>query len=272
MWARGIAGLLIVAGLVWIVTRPPRAKVAPQVEVEPEAIAPAPVAPEPKSAQVEAKAPATKTSSPEVTVGAPEDEVPPAVTGSTRTLPPPKNEAGRDKTLAAFFVQLKDVLKRKDREALLTMLAPDIDVGMREMLGPNAFFTAWGLRDGDASVYAVITQILSLNGVWVGEQFCGPYVSVQFPPDLDRGKHHVVLNPDVRLRATASPTGRVLATLAYDIVVVLERGPEWTKVKTASGVEGYVPIAYLYSPAGYRACFSKNAEGAWKIQSLAVGR
>ncbi len=102
----------------------------------------------------------------------------PAVVVPTRTLPPPKDESGRDKTLAAFFVKFKDVLKRKDRDALISMLAPDIDVGLRDMSGQGAFFTAWGLGDRDASVYAVISQILSLNGAWVDDQFCGPYVSV----------------------------------------------------------------------------------------------
>ena len=194
----------------------------------------------------------------------------PAVVVPTRTLPPPKDESGRDKTLAAFFVKLRDVLERKDRDAILTMLAPDIDVGIRDMSGPAAFFTAWGLADRDASVYGVISQILSLNGAWVEQQFCGPYVSVQFPKDLDRSKYQVVLNPDVRLRAAQSATGHVVATLAYDVVEVLERGPEWTKVRTVAGAEGYVPIAYLYSPAGYRACFSKSPEGSWRLQSLAV--
>jgi hypothetical protein len=196
----------------------------------------------------------------------------PAVAVPTRTLPPPKDEKGRDKTLAAFFVKLKDVLKRKDRDALLAMLAPDIDVGIRDMSGSGAFFTAWGLGDRDASVYGVISQILSLNGVWVDQQFCGPYVSVLFPKDLDRSKHQVILNFDTRLRATPSASGKVVATLAYDVVEVLERGPEWTKVRTVAGAEGYVQIAYLYSPAGYRACFSKSPEGTWQMQSLAVPR
>ncbi|MEO5926122.1 MAG: SH3 domain-containing protein [Bryobacteraceae bacterium] len=197
---------------------------------------------------------------------------PPAVVVPTRTLPPPKDESGRDKTLAAFFVKLKDVLKRKDREGLLALLDPSVDIGVRDMSGPGAFFTAWALNERDASVYGVISQILSLPGVWVDAQFCAPYVSVQFPKDLDRSKHQVVLNFDTRLRATPSTTGKVIATLAYEIVEVLERNPEWTKVRTVAGQEGYVQIAYLYSPAGYRACFSKNPEGAWRIQALAVGR
>jgi hypothetical protein len=80
------------------------------------------------------------------------------------------------------------------------------------------------------------------------------------------------LNFDVRLRETQSNSGKAIATLAYDIVEVLERGPEWTKVRTVAGAEGYVPIAYLYSPAAYKACFAKTPGGTWQIQSLALPR
>ena len=233
MLARGIAVWLLTAGLVSAQVPKAKAKVAPKAKAVP---------------------------------------VMPAVVVPTRTLPPPKDESGRDKTLAAFFVKLKDVLKRKDRDALIGMLAQDIDVGIRDMSGAGAFFTAWGLADRDASVYGVISQILSLNGVWVDDQFCGPYVSVRFPKDLDRSKYQVVLNPDVKMRAAKATTAPVVGTLAYDVVEVLERGPEWTKVRTIAGAEGFVQIAYLYSPAGYRACFKKNAEGTWQMQSLAVPR
>jgi hypothetical protein len=96
-------------------------------------------------------------------------------------------------------------------------------------------------------------------------------VGVLFPGDLDPWKHHVVLNPDVKLRETASANGKVLAILAYNIVEVLDRKPEWTQVKTESGQVGYVQAGYTYSPAAYRACFAKNATGEWKLQSLASG-
>lgn len=190
---------------------------------------------------------------------------------AARTLPPPKDDASKDKALAAFLSKFKDVLKHKDRNALLAMLAPNVDAGTRGADGPNAFYTAWDLTDPNSSVYAVLAQILSLPGVMVGEQYCAPYVSAQFPSDLDRSKHQVVLNPNVKVRETNSATSKAVATVSYEIVQVLERG-EWTKIRTQSGVEGYIPIAYLYSPAGYRACFAKNAEGAWQVQSLAVPR
>ena len=198
-------------------------------------------------------------------------EVPPPAP-SGRALPPPKDETGTDKTLVAFFAKFKTDLKTKNRDALLAALAPNVDAGLRDMRGPNAFFTAWGLSDPDSAVYGVLTQILSMPGVWSGEQFCGPYVGVQFPADLDPSKHQVVLNPNLKVREDKSAKSKVVATISYEIVQVLERSAEWTKVRLQSGVEGYIQIAYLYSPAGYRACFSKDAEGLWHLQSLAAPR
>jgi hypothetical protein len=190
---------------------------------------------------------------------------------SARTLPPPKDESGRDKALAAFLLRLKDVLKRKDREALQAMLAPDVEPGIGSQRGAAAFSILWELNDPDGGVYGLMMQILSLPGVWVQDQFCGPYVGIQFPSDLDPSKYQVLLNPDVKLRATASQSGKVLTTLSYNIVEVLERG-EWMKVKTESGLTGYVPSAYIYSPAAYRMCVAKNAAGMWQIASLKAGR
>lgn len=196
----------------------------------------------------------------------------PAVkTEGGRTVPPPKDELSRDKTLAPFLQRVRDIAKRKDRNALVAILAPDISPGERGSPGPGAFFTAWELGDPDSSVYPLIAQILSLSGVWAGEKYCAPYVGVLFPSDLDAWKHHVVLNPDVKLRETAAANGKVLANLAYNIVEVLDRQPDWTKVKTESGLVGYVPAGYTYSPAAYRACFAKNEAGEWKMQSLASG-
>jgi hypothetical protein len=214
------------------------------------------------------KKPSTKAKAPAKAVV---KEVPPPIPPG-RALPPPKDETTKDKALVAFLAKLKADLKVRSRDALLSALAADVDPGVRDMRGPNAFYTAWGLSDADSSAYGVLTQILSMPGVWVGEQFCAPYVSVQFPADLDRSKHQVVLNPNLKVYAANATSSKVVATVSYEIVQVLERGPEWTKVRLQSGVEGYIQIAYLYSPAGYRACFSKSPEGAWHLQSLAAPR
>lgn len=229
------------------------------------------------SAQTAKSQTATKKAAPKAAPAKPAAKAAPSAPATppqstARTLPPPKDESAKDKTLSAFLTKLKDVLKRKDRDGLLATLSPDIDAGLRGMVGPGAFYTAWGLSDPDSSAYGVLSQILTMPGVMVGEQYCAPYVSVQFPADLDRSKHQVVLNPNVKVRETGSATSKVVATLSYEIVQVLDRGPEWTKVRTQAGVDGYIPIAYLYSPAGYRACIGKGADGAWQVQSLAVPR
>jgi hypothetical protein len=76
----------------------------------------------------------------------------------------------------------------------------------------------------------------------------------------------------VTLREPPSGNGNVLAILASNIVELMDRQPDWTQVKTESGLVGYVPAGYTYSPAAYRACFSKDAAGEWKLQSLVSGK
>lgn len=213
----------------------------------------------------------SKSSSKAKTVTKAPAKAPAIPTVAGRTLPPPKDESGRDKTLTPFLTRLKDVLKRKDRNALMAMLAPDVETGIHDTRGPAEFASTWELQDPNSGVYALLTQILAMRGVWVEDRFCAPYVGVQFPSDLDPSKHQVVLNPDVKLRETPDANGRVLAILAYNIVEVLERDP-WMKIRTETGLTGYVQAAYVYSPAAYRACFAKNAEGTWQLQSLAAGR
>jgi hypothetical protein len=251
MWARALIAILIAASFAPAQTTKSKATAPPKAKTP-----------------VKQKTPAKATAATPAKPAAPPVPVPALAAG--RALPPPKDESTRDPSLVAFYARLKDILKRKDRPGLEALLAPDIDAGIAGTRGPGIFYTAWDLGDPNSSVYAVITQILSLPGVWQGEQFCGPYVAAQFPPGLDPWKYQVALNHDVRLRETPSTSAKTVALLPYSIVEILERG-EWTRVRTESGLEGYVQVAYLYSPAAYRLCAAKNAAGEWKIQSVLAG-
>jgi hypothetical protein len=250
MWARVLAAGLIAVSL------------APAVFSQSKTKTPA--KPAPKTAPKAAPAPAKST--PAVAAKPKATAIP---VESGRALPPPKDEAARDPSLVATLTQLKDVLKRKSRVGLESLLAPDVDSGAG-IKSSGLFFTAWDLADPNSGVYAVLTQILSLPGVWRDDQYCAPYIPVQFPSDIGRFDHQVALNFDTKLREAPSNSAKVIATLPYSIVQILERA-EWTKVRTESGREGYVEVAYLYSPAAYRMCLAKNASGEWKIQSLVPG-
>jgi hypothetical protein len=101
--------------------------------------------------------------------------------------------------------------------------------------------------------------------------YCAPYVAVMFPDDLDRYEHDVVAGAGVRLRSAASADAPIVTTLTYEIVRVVERGPQWTSVRTLGGDSGYVATQFLYSPMGYRACFASDTVGAWRPSVLVAG-
>jgi hypothetical protein len=185
---------------------------------------------------------------------------------------PPKNEEGRDATLAAFLKSLRETVVRKDTAALLEAITPDIKNGFGGDDGAAAFRTSWELQKPNSPVFAVLQNVLSLGGTWFdAEQYCAPYVSASFPEGIDPFEHHAVIGDGVRLRAEPSSNAAVVARLSYDIVETLDRGAEWTQVKTHQGTVGYVASAYLYSPVGYRACFVKDASGKWRMRSLLAG-
>src|SRR2546425_12624011 len=119
MWARGFAVIIVTAGLA-----------SAQVSKSP------------------AKSPAKATKAP--SKAAPKNASPPKAeipSVTYRTVLPPKDESSRDKTLSEFLVRLKEVLKRKDRDGLVALLADNVRTDIPGMEGSGAFFTAWGLGD-----------------------------------------------------------------------------------------------------------------------------
>jgi hypothetical protein len=184
---------------------------------------------------------------------------------------PLKNEESRDPGLVAFLKNLRDTARKNDVAALLRAISPQIKNGFGGDDGEAAFRRAWELDKGNSPVFAVLTNILSLGGAWIDDQYCAPYLVAGFPPEIDAFSHHVVVGQGVRLRSAALPDAPVVARLSYDIVETLERTADWSRVKTHDGITGFISTAYLYSPIGYRACFMKDAAGNWHMVSLVAG-
>ncbi len=190
----------------------------------------------------------------------------------TYKVPPPREEAGRDPTLAAFFVKLRAAVKAKDSGALMSLVSPDIKNGFGGEDGVARFLQVWQIDTGNSPVWDVLKLILSIGGVWLDDQqYCLPYVSFRFPDEVDAFTHSVVLGASVRLHDAASASGRVIGSLSYDVVEVVKREADWTEIRTLDGKQGFISTAYLYSPVSYRACVMKNDAGEWKIRTLLAG-
>jgi hypothetical protein len=187
-------------------------------------------------------------------------------------VPPPPEQAGRDPALAAYLTRLREAVRAKDRGALLGLISPEIKNGFGGEDGEVFFRRIWELDAPNSPVWGVLDLILSFRGAWFDPQlYCMPYIAVLFPGEFDAFTHSVVVGSGVRLREAPAADARIVGSLVYDVVEVLNREAEWTEVRTQDGKSGYVATAYLYSPISYRACIGKNEAGEWKMITLLAG-
>jgi hypothetical protein len=187
---------------------------------------------------------------------------------------PPVEECSAEPGFTAFRDRLRDVAAKKDRQALLAMLAPNVTVNFGGDQGHKAFAEAWGLdRLGESDIWPLLRKILPLGCAVSDEGFAIPSLTIQFEPveDEDFFDTFVVVSPAATLRSSPEGGSKAVATLAWDIVKAVDqsRGAQ-TKVRLQDGREGWVFSEELYNPAYYR-MFLQNRGGKWVITAFVAG-
>ena len=187
---------------------------------------------------------------------------------------PPVDECSSEPGFSAFRQHLKDVVARKDRQALLAMLAPNVAVNFGGSDGPAAFAEAWGLdRAGDSEIWPLLRRILALGCAVSEEGFAIPSLTMQFEPEEDEDlfDKFVVISPAATLRSGPEPGSRPIAKLAWDVVKAVDQSKgAQTKVRLQDGREGWVYSEELYNPAYYR-MFLRKRDGKWVIAAFIAG-
>ena len=83
---------------------------------------------------------------------------------------PPVDECSSEPGFTAFREQLRQVVSKKDRQALLKMLASNVIVNFGGGEGPNAFAGAWGLdRPADSEAQRVLDERFARGDIDEGE-------------------------------------------------------------------------------------------------------
>jgi hypothetical protein len=130
-------------------------------------------------------------------------------------------------------------------------------------------------------IWRALDEVIKLGGVFEKDgSFTAPYTFAKFPDDMDGFTSLVCISENVPLYKNPSADDNPAATLHYDIVLPVGDAREgskksgensqWRKVKTLSGIEGYVMKKYLRSPIDYRATFHKKS-GVWKMTNFIAG-
>jgi hypothetical protein len=197
----------------------------------------------------------------------------------------PIDEAHENPEFEAFREKLMAVAKAKD----VDFIGEHTDKAIRYTFGVNdrieGFFRQWELdsNPGESMFWDELLQVLNLGGSFRNEEktsFMAPYVYTEFPEDIDAFQHVAIIDKNVKVYAEPNTDAKVLGTLTYSIVKVLEsrfkfeganrQEPTWLKIESLSGNTGYIPAEYGRSPVDYRGNWLKS-DGTWKMVFFVAG-
>jgi hypothetical protein len=196
----------------------------------------------------------------------------------------PVDEASKDPSFLRFRTGLSRAVERRDAAFVIRALDPNITNSWGGDGGIAEFKNTWKPERPDSELWPTLGRVLGMGGSFAPDDpkaFWAPYVFSKFPEDLDAFDYAAVVSRSVTLRSNPSPGAAPVATLSYHLVKVhnddpafwhSERGePEWYKVSTLGGLNGFLPSASVRFAIDYRAGFKKGAKGTWRMDHLVAG-
>lgn len=199
---------------------------------------------------------------------------------------PPVDRCASDPSFVRFRSQLVAAIARRDAAFLLAAASDDIasDAGINPRTGrdggKSGFARYWGLdRPERSHIWRELGAALRLGcarardgTLWV------PSMSLDedAPDDATHGGQAVAVSPGAALRAAPSERARVVASLRWDIVVLMPdddgRGA-WARVQMSGRrgqVEGFVRRRQIRMLADRTAYFQRR-QGRWRLVGFVLG-
>jgi hypothetical protein len=200
----------------------------------------------------------------------------PPEAGSRVLRLPPVDQCAADPSFTAFRDALLVAIARRDRDALLALVADTIEADFGGDPGRDYFASAWQLdRPETSRLWDELGAALRLGCAREpdGEYYYSPSMFL-----ADEGAFEdpftaaVAIRPGAELRAAPDASSALVAALAWDVVTVPEWDPEaaWQRVALADGRGGYVRSEDLRSPTDYRAVF-RRVDGRWRMVMFIAG-
>ena len=197
----------------------------------------------------------------------------------------PVDEAPLDTAFYVFREQLKKTVAEKNVFALLDVTAKDIKVTFGEENSFDDFVSRWGLaskQPDTLQIWALLGRLLFQGGTFSDNRtiYTAPYIFSTWPGLYDPSDYGAIAGAGVRLREKPSLNSKILKTISYDIVTILDEEREeeiggetypWVRVELLSGTQGYVFGKFIGNPVEYRVGFKKTAEGQWRMNVLLEG-
>ena len=184
---------------------------------------------------------------------------------------PPVEQCASEAGFEEFRARLKDVVARQDEQALLAMLAEDVEVNFGGDHGPVLFAANWKFDEaGESHVWAEMEEALAQGCAKSGDYLVAPSFVAQFPAQLDAFET-LILPPGAQLRSASGEASAEKGPMDWDLARVLDgAGETWVEVKLVDGRTGFVRWDQTVNPLDYRLVFEKRGE-TWVITAFVAG-
>lgn len=194
---------------------------------------------------------------------------------------PPKDDSGRSLELKLFVKELKEIIKNKDSQKLLTVVHPQVKFDFDEGIGIEKFKKTWKPENKNSSLWAIMDKIVRLGGVF-NKNRAEPFYDFVFPyvnaVDLEDGDDYfttlVITGKGVKVHEKPNSNSKIIGQLTYDIVSYdyeKSNDDKWYFIQTADKkFSGYINSEFAYSPVDYRMFLTKE-NGKWMISCLVAG-
>ncbi|MGH9457615.1 MAG: hypothetical protein ACRD2J_08255 [Thermoanaerobaculia bacterium] len=186
----------------------------------------------------------------------------------------PVDEGESNASFAAFRRQLRDIVRRRDAEALLAIVDPNIRFSFGAGGGREEFAEEWNVRSGESRLWGELGEILRLGGRFQGERFVAPYTFSAWPEGVDGFTHLAVICADAVARSRGSASSEAVARLDYHVLPIGpdDEGPgaAWRQVTLPDGREAWIDAGCVRSHVDYRAAFAPSGRG-WLMEFFVAG-
>ncbi len=199
----------------------------------------------------------------------------------------PVDEAPLDTAFFIFREQLLEAVRNKDVFHLLEITDEHIKCSFGAENGIPDFVKMWQLDSPESTkqseIWSTLENILIQGGTFSNKRktFIAPYIFSIFPDKYDAFEYGAVAGRGVRLRDRPSLQSTVIKTISYDIVKIIKEAsmPEtigdqtfpWLEVELLDGTKGFIFGQFVGRPIEWRAIFSINDKGQWRMVTLVAG-
>jgi hypothetical protein len=193
------------------------------------------------------------------------------VKGKTSPRLLPVDDAPSDPKFLEYRTRLLMAVERRDIDAVVEAMDPDIKLDFGGTSGVDSFRKAVVERP---EAWEEMRWVLAHGGSFMGENlFAAPYVYARWPDELDSFECAAITGRNVRLRSAPRLDAPVITSLSYSIVHASNdevRDPVWKHVQLGGGRTGYVWHAYVRRPIEHRALFNL-IDGRWRMTAFVAG-